>query len=88
MNKFCQSCGFPMKKGKKGGGSNADGSISDKYCSMCFEDGEFLSSIDIDAASKFQKYCIHEMKKDGMNGVFAWLASRGIIKVYVKGSSR
>ena len=45
-----------MKKGKKGGGSNADGSISDKYCSMCFEDGEFLSSIDIDAASKFQKY--------------------------------
>ncbi len=24
-NKFCQSCGYPMKKDKKGGGSEKDG---------------------------------------------------------------
>ncbi|MBK7097323.1 MAG: hypothetical protein IPH58_01825 [Sphingobacteriales bacterium] len=27
-NKYCQSCGYPMKKDKKGGGSNADGTIN------------------------------------------------------------
>ena len=56
-----------MKKDKKGGGSNADGSISEKYCSMCYENGNFLSPPDIDTAEKFQKYCIREMKNDGMS---------------------
>jgi len=40
-NKFCQSCGMPMKKDEKGGGSNADGTISPKFCSYCYQDGEF-----------------------------------------------
>ena len=80
-NKFCQSCGFPMKRDKQGGGSNTDGSISNKFCSMCFENGKFLSPAEADTASKFQKYCIQEMKKDGMNGAFAWLATRGIPKL-------
>jgi hypothetical protein len=39
--KFCQSCGFPLKKDKKGGGS----------------------------------------EKDGINGFFAWLATRSIPKL-------
>ncbi|MFM9026690.1 MAG: zinc ribbon domain-containing protein [Bacteroidota bacterium] len=79
--KFCQSCGFPLKKDKKGGGSEKDGSISDKYCSMCYDDGAFLSPPEIDSAEKFQKYCIQEMKKSGMNSVFAWLATRQIPKL-------
>jgi hypothetical protein len=29
MNKFCQSCGMPMKKDTKTGGTNADGSKSE-----------------------------------------------------------
>lgn len=77
MNKYCQSCGFPMKKDKKGG-TNADGSISDTYCSMCYQNGSFLSPPEVDTAEKFQKFCIQEMKKDGMNGVLAWLLTRGI----------
>lgn len=81
MNKFCQSCGYPLKKDEKGGGSNADGSISDKYCSMCYENGEFLNPPEIDTAAKFQKYCIEQMKKDGMNGILAWLLTRGIPKL-------
>jgi hypothetical protein len=76
--KFCQSCGFPLKKDKKGGGSEQNGSISKKYCSMCYEDGKFLSPPEIDTAKKMQKFCIQEMKKAGMNGLFAWLATRGI----------
>ena len=78
MNKFCQSCGFPLKKDKNGGGTNADGSISEKYCSMCYANGAFLNPPEIDTAEKFQKYCIAQMKKAGMNGMVAWLATRGI----------
>jgi hypothetical protein len=80
-NKFCQSCGYPLKKDKNGGGTNADGSISEKYCSMCYEGGEFLSPLEIDTAEKFQKYCIQEMKKDGMNSFMAWMLTRGIPKL-------
>ncbi len=81
MNKQCQSCGYPMKKDKKGGGSNADGSISEIYCSMCYEGGAFLSPPEVDTAEKFQKYCIQEMKKDGMNGALAWFLTRQIPKL-------
>lgn len=79
--KNCQSCGYPMKKDKKGGGTNADGTLSEKYCSMCYENGNFLSPPEIDTAEKFQKFCIQEMKKGGMNGILAWALTRGIPKL-------
>ena len=40
--KFCQSCSMPMKKDPKGGGSNADGTRSPRYCSLCHVDGQFI----------------------------------------------
>jgi hypothetical protein len=79
--KFCQSCGFPLKKDKKGGGTEKDGSISKKYCSMCYENGAFLTPPEVNTAEKMQKYCIGEMRKDGMNWLFAWLATRPIPKL-------
>ena len=45
MNKThanCQSCGMPLKRDEKSGGSDADGSRSTKYCSHCYQNGEFL----------------------------------------------
>ena len=81
MSKFCQSCGYPMKKDEKGGGTNADGSISSKHCSMCYANGEFLSPPEINTAKKFQKYCVQEMKKEGINGMLAWVLTRGIPKL-------
>ncbi len=39
--KNCQSCSMPMKKDPKGGGTNADGSLSKMYSSYCWEKGEF-----------------------------------------------
>jgi hypothetical protein len=39
--KLCQSCGMPLKKDEKGGGTNADGTKSNMYCSHCYEKGEF-----------------------------------------------
>ena len=80
-HKFCQSCGYPLKKDKKGGGTERDGSVSHKYCSMCYENGEFLTPVEVDTAKKMQEFCMKEMRKDGINRVFAWLATRGIPKL-------
>ena len=79
--KICQNCGFPLKKDKKGGGTEKDGSISEKYYSICYENGVFLTPLEIDTPEKMQKFCIQEMKKDGINSFFAWLATRPILKL-------
>lgn len=79
--KFCQSCGFPLKNDKNGGGTEKDGSLSKTYCSMCYQKGEFLSPKEIDTPEKMQQFCITEMKKSGINGIFAWLATRAIPKL-------
>lgn len=78
QEKFCQSCGYPMKKDKHGCGSERDGSHSPKYCSMCYANGAFLTPPEIDTAQKMQKFCIEQMKKSGYNKVVAWLATRSI----------
>lgn len=78
---YCQSCGYPLKKDKQGGGTEKDGSISTKYCSMCYRNGEFLTPADIDTAKKMQAFCIDQMKKSGFNGIIAWLATRSIPKL-------
>lgn len=41
MKKQCQSCGMPLKKDSDKG-SEADGSLSEKYCAMCYKDGKFI----------------------------------------------
>jgi hypothetical protein len=38
---FCQSCGMPLSKDLKGGGTEADGSITKEYCSHCYQLGKF-----------------------------------------------
>lgn len=80
MKNFCQSCSFPMKKDKQGGGTNKDGSINKTYCSMCYKEGRFISP-EIKTAKEMQKFCVEQMKKEGMNGFVAWLATRSIPKL-------
>lgn len=41
MYKNCQSCGMPHKHEANSGGTNTDGTKSDKYCSNCYQDGMF-----------------------------------------------
>ena len=41
MSGRCQSCGMPLNKDPEGGGSEADGSRSSTYCSLCYADGAF-----------------------------------------------
>ena len=40
--KNCQSCGMPLKRDEKGGGTNADGTRSTMYCCHCYQNGQFV----------------------------------------------
>lgn len=40
-NKNCQSCGMPLARDEQRGGTEEDGRKSKKYCSHCYQDGEF-----------------------------------------------
>lgn len=60
----CQSCSMPLNKDAKGGGSEADGSKSKKFCSLCYANGKFLQP-DITAA---EMQDIVKGKDDG-NGI-------------------
>jgi hypothetical protein len=81
QHKNCQSCGMPAKMDKGNGGTEKDGSKSAKYCSYCYQNGEFFNKAEIDTAQKMQKLCIEKMKEQGMNGIIAWLFTRGIPKL-------
>lgn len=39
----CQSCGMPLVTKKAGDcrGTNSDGTLNDKWCSLCYENGSF-----------------------------------------------
>jgi len=79
MEKFCQSCGMPMKKDPQQGGTNKDGSKSPKYCSYCFQSGEFTQP-DF-TAKEMQDFCIMKMKEMGMPKFVGWLLTRNIPKL-------
>ena len=38
---YCQSCGMPLSKDAKGGGSEAEGRVSTEYCSHGYVGGKF-----------------------------------------------
>lgn len=76
MSKICQSCAMPLKKDPKQGGSNADGSKSSEYCSLCFENGEFTQP---DFTVKdMQDFCIGKMKECGIPRSVGWLFTRNL----------
>lgn len=74
-NKNCQSCGMPLTQDPQGGGTNADGSISDLYCSFCFQKGAFTFS---GTVKEFQEHCRVKMIEGGMPKFVAWLFSKSI----------
>jgi len=74
-NKFCQSCGMPMKQDPQGGGTNADGSKNADYCSYCYENGAFTFN---GTVLEFQEFCRQMMVKGGYSKFKAWLFTRGM----------
>jgi len=79
MNKLCQSCGMPLKRDPKGGGSNADGSINTEYCSHCYIDGAFAQP-DI-SAEEMRQLCIDNITAGSVPKILARLLTKGIPKL-------
>lgn len=77
--KNCQSCGMPLGKDSKEGGTNADGSKNRMYCGHCYEKGKFtLPDITV---SGMQERVKGKMKEMGFPGFMAWFFTKGIPKL-------
>jgi hypothetical protein len=73
-NKNCQSCGMPLSKDTKGGGTEKDGTKSTKYCSYCYANGAFVGGNV--TLQEFSEISRKGMIASGKNKFFAWLFSR------------
>lgn len=77
--RFCQSCGMPMKKDEKGGGTETDGSKSLKYCSHCYKSGKYtLPEI---TAKGMQELVKGKMKEMGFPGFLTGFFTYSIPKL-------
>jgi hypothetical protein len=75
QNKFCQSCGMPMKMDPQQGGTNLDGTQNSSYCSYCYQKGAFTFT---GTAEEMQEFCRVKMIEQGFSKWKAWLFTRGI----------
>ena len=77
--KNCQSCGMPMSRDEKGGGTNADGSKSTMYCSHCFAFGKFtMPDLTVD---QMQDRVRAKLKEFGIPGPLGWFFTRKVPKL-------
>ncbi len=78
--KVCQSCGMPLKKDPKGGGTETDGIKSVKFCYYCYQNGAFTNP-DITTAAEMQELVKGKLKEMKFPGFVAWIFTRGIPKL-------
>ena len=77
--KNCQSCGMPMSRDEKGGGTNADGSKSTMYCSHCWAGGKFtMPDLTVD---QMQDRVRAKLKEFGIPGPLGWFFTRKVPKL-------
>jgi hypothetical protein len=77
--KNCQSCGMPLSRDEKGGGTETDGTRSMMYCSHCYEMGRFtLPNITLEEMKELVK---NKVKQFGFPGFLAGLFTRNIGKL-------
>lgn len=79
MGPVCQSCAMPMSKDPGGGGTEADGTKSAKYCSLCYVDGAFTQPGL--TAGQMQEFCINVLHERGMPRFMGWIFTRSIPKL-------
>lgn len=76
---YCQSCGMPLKRDEKGGGTNADGSKSTTYCSHCYAGGKFtMPDLTVD---QMQARVKEKLKEFGFPGFLAGMFTGKIPKL-------
>lgn len=76
MSKQCQSCGMPLHTKKAGDcrGSEADGSKSYKWCSLCYENGVFINP---DCTLDEMKDIVdNALREQGSGKLMRWLAQK------------
>lgn len=73
---FCQSCGMPLSKDEKGGGSNAGGTLSKEYCSRCYQNGQFCNPNM--TVQEMQQLVKGKLKDMGFPGFMAWFFTKNI----------
>ena len=78
-NKYCQSCGMPMKKDPENGGTNTDHSRSLTYCSYCYHEGKFTQPNF--TVKDMQFFCKQKMKEIGFPSFIAGFFTMGIPKL-------
>ena len=77
--KNCQSCGMPLRRDEKGGGTNADGSKSSMYCSHCYLAGNFtMPDITVDQMKVNVK---EKLRSFGFPGFLTGFFTRNIPKL-------
>jgi hypothetical protein len=78
-DRFCQSCGMPMDKDPKNGGTNQDGSKTRKYCSLCYDNGSFRDNFT--AADEMVAFVKDKLKEMGYGQLKSWFFTSHIPKL-------
>lgn len=77
--KTCQSCGMPLSKDEKSGGTETNGSKSTMYCSRCYQDGKFTTPNM--TAGEMQELVKGKLKEMHFPGFIAGFMTKGIPKL-------
>lgn len=79
FDKFCQSCGMPMDQDQGKGGSNADGSKTQQYCSYCYQEGKFKDNFN--RSSEMVDFVKGKLREMGYGPVKRWFYTSHISKL-------
>ena len=74
--KQCQSCGMPLHTKKAGDcrGSEANGTKSETWCSLCYENGAFIGP---DCTLEQMKDIVdNALKEQGSGCIMRWMAKK------------
>jgi Putative zinc ribbon domain len=77
--RLCQSCGMPLSKDIKGGGTEHDGRVSLEFCSHCYAGGKFT-----EPELRLEQMVLKvqgKLKEMHLPGIMAKLFTRGIPKL-------
>ena len=76
MVKQCQSCGMPLETKKAGDcrGTELDGTKSEKWCKLCYENGKH---VDPDCSLEQMREIVdNALKENGSGKLMRWMAKK------------
>ncbi len=68
----CQSCSMPLKDNPNNHGTKSDGSLAEKYCNLCYENGKFKQP-DL-TLEEMKQICDNALKEKGWIKPLRWMA--------------